>query len=141
MTDLCLHATSIVLNEGGVLISGKPGSGKSSLALQLIDRGATLVSDDQTIITSSKDQLILSPPSSLKGLIEVRGVGICSFPYVEKAPLRLCVELCEENDLERLPDPSFVEYYGIQVPVLKLMKNDPLGMIKVELKVKQCPHS
>lgn len=137
MTDLCLHATSILLDKGGVLISGQPGSGKSSLALQLMDRGAVLISDDQTIITCSKDQLILSPPSSLKGLIEVRGVGICSFPYVEKAPLILCVELSEEDDLERLPDPSFVEYYGIKVPVLRLIKKDPLGMIKVELKVKR----
>ena len=79
---------------------------------------------------------MISPPLSLKGLMEVRGIGICTFPFQEKSPLTLCVEICEENIPERLPDPSFVEYYGIQIPILKLIKNDPLGMLKVELKIK-----
>lgn len=135
MKDVLLHATSIAIKNKGVLISGQPGSGKSSLALQLIDRDAHLVSDDQTLLTLEKETLRISPPSSLRGLMEVRGVGICTFPFQEKAPLTLCVEMCEGHLLERLPEPVFVEYHGIQVPYLKLSKIDPLGAIKVELKV------
>ena len=76
-----------------------------------------------------------SPPPSLKGLLEVRGVGICAFPYKEKSPLQLSVEICDERTLERLPEPIFVEYYGIKLPCLKLKKDDSLGAIKVELKI------
>ncbi len=132
-----LHASSISLNNQGILITGQPGTGKSTLALQLIDRGAILISDDQTIIMCEGDQLTLSPPPAIQGLIEVRGIGICEFPFQEDVPFKLCVELCADTPLERLPDPLFVEYHGVKVPLLKLIKNDPIGMIKIELKVKQ----
>lgn len=137
MKELTVHGTSVSIDKTGILITGKPGSGKSSLALQLIDRGALLVSDDQTIITHENDHLFLSPPPNIKGLVEVRGVGICTFPFENKSRLSLCVELCEGEELERLPDPHFVEYHGVKIPLLKLNKKDPLGMIKVELKVKE----
>lgn len=134
MKEKLFHATCVEVRGKGVLISGKPGIGKSSLALQLIDRGALLVADDQTFITLENENLLASPPSSLKGLLEVRGLGICTFPYQEKSLLSLCVELSEENP-ERLSEPSFVEYHGIKIPSLMLAKNDPLGAMKVELKI------
>lgn len=130
-----LHATCVTLKGKGVLICGKPGSGKSSLALQLMDRGALLVSDDQTFLTQKGETLIAQPPSSLKGLLEVRGVGICPFPHQDQSPIALWVDICEEKDVERLPNQDFIEYYTIQVPYLKIKKNDPLGAIKVEIKV------
>ncbi len=137
MTNLLLHGTCVEVHGKAILISGKPGVGKSSLALQLIDRGALLVADDQTLIRLKGGGLIASPPLLLKGLLEVRGVGICSFPYQEKSTLGLCVDICEEKEAERLPEPTFIEYHGIKVPCLKLAKNDPLGAIKVELRVIQ----
>jgi len=130
-----LHATCVEIQGRAILISGKPGVGKSSLALQLIDRGAFLISDDQTFLSLEGEILVASPPHTLKGLMEVRGIGLCSFPYQEKSPLRLCVEICEEKELERFPEPAFIEYHGIKVPYLKLKRGDPLGTIKVELKV------
>jgi len=130
-----LHATCVAIQNKAVLISGKPGSGKSSLALHLIDRGAVLISDDQTFLVEEKGHLIAKAPSTFKGILEVRGVGLCSFPYEERAPFGLWVEICEEKVLERLPMPAFVEYYGIKLPLLKLLKDDPLAAIKVELKL------
>jgi len=67
--------------------------------------------------------------------MEVRGVGICPFPYQEKSPFALSVEISEDKKLERLPKLTFVEYYDIKIPHLKLKRDDPLGAIKIELKV------
>jgi HPr kinase/phosphorylase len=130
-----LHGTCVEINGKAVLMTGKPGVGKSSLALQLIDRGAVLIADDQTLVKLEEGILMTSPPPSLKGLLEVRGIGICPFPYREQSPLALCVDICEEKGTERLPEPTFIEYHGVKVPCLKLTKNDPLGAIKVELSV------
>lgn len=135
MKQSFLHATCVSLKGKGILISGKPGTGKSSLALHLIDRGARLVSDDQTCLISEGKSLIALAPAMHKGKIEVRNVGICVFPYENKVPLSLWVELCEKKDVERLPGPSFIEYNTIKVLLLKLNENDPLGAMKVELKV------
>jgi HPr kinase/phosphorylase len=135
MKPLLIHGTCVEIKQKAVLICGKPGAGKSSLALQLIDRGAILVADDQTMLTLENGHIIAQPPSSLKGLMEVRGIGICTFPYQEKSILGLCVEVSEGEILERLPDPAFQEYLGLQIPLLRLQKHDPLGGMKVELKV------
>lgn len=130
-----LHGTCVEVKGRAVLITGKPGSGKSSLALQLMDRGAILIADDQTALSQEEGGIVVRAPLALKGLMEVRGVGICQFPYQEKSFLKLFVEICDRIDVERLPESTYIEYYGIQVPSLKLLKEDPLGAIKVELKV------
>ncbi len=135
MKEHSLHATCVEIQGKAILITGKSGRGKSSLALQLIDRGALLVSDDQTLMTLKKGTLMAFPPPSLKGLMEVRGVGICSFPYQEKSPVKLHVDIGEKKTVERFPESTFREYFGIKIPYLRLIKNDPLGAIKVELKI------
>lgn len=133
--ETTLHGTSVDIQGKGILIVGKPGMGKSSLALQLIDRGAILIADDQTHLSYDKEKLVLRPSERLKGMMEVRGVGLCSFPFRLHSYLKLCVEICEKDEFERLPEPLFKEYYAIKVPLLKINKNDPLGPIKVELKL------
>lgn len=135
MKPLLLHSSCVNIREHGILICGRPGTGKSSLALQLMDRGATLIADDQTYVGWEDGQLIASPPPSLKGMLEVRGVGLCTFPFQNQSVLKLCVEISEDGQFERLPDPLFVEYHGIKLPGLRLMKNDALGAMKVELKL------
>lgn len=129
-----LHSTCVEIKGKAVLICGKPGTGKSSLALQLIDRGAILVADDQTCLSLEKRTLMASPPLALRGLIEVRGIGICPLPYHDRSPLALCVEI-QETLPERLPGPLWVEYCGVRIPCLKLVKNDPLSAIKVEMRI------
>lgn len=132
---LTLHGTCVDIRGSGVLICGKSGVGKSSLALELIDRGAILISDDQTHLSLEGEELVLQSPASLQGIMEVRGVGLCSFPFQNKSSLRLSIEIGEKEEIERLPEPLFTEYYGMTVPLLKLNKHDPLGAIKVELKL------
>jgi len=141
MKLLSLHATCVEVNGIAVLIKGEPGAGKSSLALQLIDRGAILVADDQTQLTYEEGRIVAQAPQSIKGLLEVRGLGLIFYPFQERALLGLSVEICEKDTVERLPDPSFFEYYDLRVPLLKLVRDDPLGAIKIELKVRQINES
>ena len=97
-----LHASTVALDGRGVLISGPSGSGKSDLALRLLDRGFVLVSDDRTIIRREGSRLIASAPETIRGKLEVRGVGIVEMEHQRDVPIALVVELT--SDIQRLPD-------------------------------------
>jgi len=99
-----LHSSTVALDGRAVLISGPSGSGKSDLALRMLDRGFTLVSDDRTIIRKQGSKLITSAPETIKGKLEVRGVGIVEMETVANVPLALVVELT--SDIQRMPDDS-----------------------------------
>jgi serine kinase of HPr protein (carbohydrate metabolism regulator) len=79
-----IHATCVAIGGQGVLIMGPSGIGKSDLALRLIDRGATLVSDDYTEIELVEGALTGRPPATIAGKIEVRGVGIVTMVFAGK---------------------------------------------------------
>ena len=84
-----LHASCVASDGHAVLISGPSGSGKSDLALRLLDRGFTLVSDDRTIVRKDGSRLIASAPDTIKGKLEIRGVGIVDMEVVPDAPIAL----------------------------------------------------
>ena len=86
-----LHASTVALDGRAVMISGPSGSGKSDLALRLLDRGFVLVSDDQTIVRRVGDRLIASAPPTIAGKLEIRGVGIVDMETVEDMPVALLV--------------------------------------------------
>ena len=86
-TPTLLHATAISINGQAVLLIGPPGSGKSDLALRLIDRGALLIADDQVALTEVDGVLHASAPAATAGLIEVRGLGIAAVAH-GAAPVR-----------------------------------------------------
>src|SRR3954453_658078 len=91
-----IHASTVARDGRAVLISGPSGSGKSDLALRLLDRGFTLVSDDQTIVRRDGDRLVASAPATIKGKLEIRGVGIVDMETVSDVPVALYVELTSE---------------------------------------------
>jgi serine kinase of HPr protein (carbohydrate metabolism regulator) len=99
-----LHASSVALDGRAVLISGPSGSGKSDLTLRLLDRGFTLVSDDRTIVRQDGSKLVASAPVTIKGKLEIRGVGIVDMDTVSDIPVALVVELT--SDIQRLPDDA-----------------------------------
>jgi serine kinase of HPr protein (carbohydrate metabolism regulator) len=104
---MLLNATCIVLDKKGVLIAGPAGAGKSDLALRLIDAGAKLVADDQTELAIVKDDLVATPPASIKGLFEIRHVGLVRMPHAASAVVALYVELALLHEkLERLPEDA-----------------------------------
>ena len=112
-----LHASTVALNGRAVLISGPSGSVKSDLALRMLDRGFTLVSDDRTVIRKEAAMLIASPPETIKGKIEVRGLGIFEIEHVADVPVALVVEL--KSDIERLPDDSRERLIlGVGIPLV-----------------------
>lgn len=121
--SLTVHGTCVAIDGGGVVLLGSSGAGKSDLALRLIDQGARLVADDQVILTRDACHLRADAPSTLKGLLEVRGVGILSLPSHDHVPLRLAVHLERDARLERLPEPEVwyaPEPLGLSIPLLRL---------------------
>lgn len=117
-----IHASCVMLNQKGILILGAPGQGKSDLCLRLImDKGGVLVSDDRVDLKTAGGQVEASAPASIKGLLEVRGVGILTLPVVESCRINLVVNLVREaEDVERLPEPSFYELGGVKIPQINL---------------------
>ena len=99
-----LHASCVSSEGRAVLIAGPSGSGKSDLALRLIDRGFTLVSDDRTILRRDGNRLIASAPATIKGKLEIRGIGIVDIDSANDVPVALVVELT--GDMQRMPDDS-----------------------------------
>jgi serine kinase of HPr protein (carbohydrate metabolism regulator) len=115
-----VHGTSVVVNGVGVLIRGPSGSGKSDLALRLIDGGAQLVADDQTEVSYENGHVIMSSNAVIEGLLEVRGVGIMAVPCVPRARLGLIVDLTPIGQIERMPEKEFDEIIGVKVRRLRL---------------------
>ena len=98
---LNIHATCVAVGKAGVLLLGPSGAGKSDLALRLIDEGAMLVADDRVLLSVRKGILYAAAPDSIRGLIEIRGLGIVAMPVKNAAPVRLVVRLGREG--ARLP--------------------------------------
>ena len=114
-----LHASTVAKDGRAVLISGPSGSGKSDLALRLLDRGFSLVSDDQTLVRREGDRLIAAPPPNIAGKIEIRGVGIVDMDNVTDVPVGLLVELT--SDIQRIPDDGRERLIvGVPLPLISI---------------------
>lgn len=127
-----LHASCVAKDGRAILISGRSGSGKSDLALRLIDRGADLVSDDYTIVRRLGGKLVASAPENIRNKLEIRGLGILEFEVMADAQVCLMVEL--STDVERMPlMPGFIAIAGVQVPSVRLNSLEASAPVKVEV--------
>ena len=100
MATPTIHASAVLVGARAVLIRGPSGSGKSSLALALLqaaDHGALpfarLVGDDRVHVEAAHGRLLVRPAATLAGQIEVRGLGIRRMAHEPVAVVGLVVEL------------------------------------------------
>lgn len=119
------HATCVAVGEDGVLLLGPPGSGKSDLALRLIDGGASLVADDHVLIERRGPWLRARAPDAIRGLIEVRGLGILRLPSLAETRLSLAAELIPGTAGDRLPGPLRLDLAGVRLPLVRLDPSAP----------------
>jgi HPr kinase/phosphorylase len=136
-----VHASAVSLGGLGVLIEGPSGSGKSDLALRLIDGGAVLIADDQVRIERRDGRLLASAPETIAGRIEARGIGILTLPHRSRVPLALAVALAPSRDIERLPDPQSRALLGVHLPLIRIDPFTASAPAKVRLALQALPGS
>ncbi|RDE05135.1 HPr kinase/phosphorylase [Sphingomonas aracearum] len=124
------HATTVAIGGKGVAIEGASGTGKSDLALRLIDRGATLVSDDYTLFRRDGAVVRARAPGNIAGKMEIRGLGIHDMPHLPEAPVALVVRLGAA--VPRLPEPQISRIAGVELPAVDLAGLEASAPIKVE---------
>ena len=142
MASPTIHASAVLVGARAVLIQGPPGSGKSRLALALVQAAlagalpfARLVGDDRVHIEAAHGRLLVRPAAALAGRIEVRGLGIRSLPYEPVAVAGVIVELGLPNG-ERMPgqDQREIELEGVRLPRLAVAGgHDPLPILLAHL--------
>lgn len=111
------HGTLININGKGVLLLGPSAAGKSDLALRLIMPPSPFVSETNTsqLVADDQVEIVLETvnnhkrvygqaPEALKGLLEVRHLGIKTFEYLEKSSIDFVIKLKKYHEIERLPD-------------------------------------
>ncbi|GAA0282328.1 hypothetical protein GCM10009127_24630 [Alteraurantiacibacter aestuarii] len=121
--SLLRQASCVLIENRAILIEGPPGSGKSSLALALIDRGAILVGDDGVCLTPRAGKLWASPPPHTAGLLEIRNLGLVELPTGE-GPASLVLRL--DRDAPRyIEQAGTISIGGVDLPTLALFPDTP----------------
>ena len=139
---MLVHGTTVALRKGrswrAIVLRGASGSGKSDLALRLIDAGARLIADDQTRLTRQGRAVMASAPKMLKSMIEVRGVGIVKLGRTQtlaEAPIALLVDLVAPSKVERLPESASEVLLGVAIRALSLAPFEASAAAKLRLAV------
>ncbi len=132
MADPALYqASAVAIGGRALIVEGPPGSGKSSLALALIDRGARLIGDDGLVLIARGDRLCASPAPRIAGLLEVRNLGLLDFPYVADIPVALVLRL--DDSAPRLIEAAEATMLaGIALPLVRLWPHSPVLALRAE---------
>ena len=130
-----VHGTSVSIDGDGVLFRGPSGSGKSDLALRMINYGAQLVSDDQVCLTRRNDNIFMSSPPTIRNSMEVRGIGIVNTIAQKEAPLILVLNMSPNNAANRMPIWQLCTFLDIKVPAVEFAPFEISAHLKVKLAI------
>ena len=128
-----VHATAIEIDGKGVLLRGPSGSGKSDLALRLLEAGGVLIGDDRIALSVRDDFVVARVPETIAGKLEIRGLGIVQLPYQAETRVTLVASLVERGEVERLPQKRMVELIGQMVPAIKLNPFEESAVAKLKM--------
>ncbi|MBT5496638.1 MAG: serine/threonine protein kinase [Alphaproteobacteria bacterium] len=131
-----VHATAVMIEEKGVLLRGPSGSGKSDLALRLIDDGAVLIADDRTALTHRDGSVVAQCPASIAGQLEVRGIGIVDLPYIAEATLSMIVDLVSSDQVDRLPVRRMEELLGCRISSITVAPFEASAPAKIKMAIR-----
>ncbi|MDC8755154.1 serine kinase [Erythrobacter sp. sf7] len=135
---MLIQASAVAIEGRALILEGPSGSGKSSLALALIDRGATLIGDDGVALAREGSRVLASPPPNIAGLLEIRGVGLVTLPTVADMPLALILSLVGEGHAERLPGRLVTrDFFGVPIPVLPFAPGTIAPALRTEWALRQ----
>ena len=128
-----IHASCIKWKDNGILFVGDSGVGKSDLCLRFIlNHQAILVADDRVDLIASEQKITASCPDSIRGLLEVRGIGIKKVPFAENVSLNIVVKIVKTpQEIERLPEPTFWDFEGIRLPLVNVWSGDVSAVEKI----------
>ncbi len=135
-----IRGSCVALEGHGVLLRGASGSGKSDLALRLLADGALLVSDDYTEVTVVDGRLAASAPELIRGLLEVRGLGILRMTATPEAIVVAAVDLVAPDRVPRLPEDETISIAGVTMPCVRLAPFEASAVAKVRLVVRLATH-
>lgn len=122
------QATCVLVDERAVLIEGQPGSGKTSLALALIEQGGMLVGDDGVTLGLREGRVWASPPPNTAGMIEVRNVGIARLPCGE-GPVVIALRL-DPLAPRYIEEAGSLDLLGQAIPQIALYPDTPALAIR-----------
>ncbi|MEJ5975407.1 serine kinase [Novosphingobium sp. PS1R-30] len=131
MSALPHQATCVAIDGRALLIEGAPGTGKSSLALALIDRGALLIGDDGVLLETRQGRLHAMPHPNTRGLIEVRNLGLLREAVCDAAPVALVLVL-DPGAPRFVETAETVTRADIALPMLRLSPEGPVLHLKAE---------
>ena len=132
-----IHASCVEVSGLGVLLRGVSGSGKSDLALRLIDAGARLVADDRTDLAIEGGALVASSPRTIAGRLEIRGVGIVEVPSVAMTRVGLAADLVAPAEVARLPEARHCRYLGLDIPLIAVAPFESSAAAKLRFAVRE----
>lgn len=130
--SVLVQGTMVDILGIGVLLQGKPGVGKSEVALALIKMGHSLVSDDVTAFRAdSSGALIGYARGVTRYHMEIRGLGIVHVPSLYGIPavrrekkLDLVITLCRPEGMTQNDRSGqggrFRTILGVKIPGLEL---------------------
>ena len=146
-----VHGTCVALGRTAALLRGPSGSGKSDLALRflfLARRGPAaleapiLVADDQVCLVRNDGRILAKSPDTIRGKMEVRGVGIVEVKSLMEADLALVIDLMPQQEIERLPEgETAVNLLGVELPRVALFPWEASAPIKLAIALARAKHS